>query len=232
MKWLKRILILVIISIVIAVGVIVFLGYQEFRDALNKMPLEEKIASIEEGKSYITIEELPQIYLDAVVAVEDHRFYEHGAVDIISLGRAFVTNVKERELSEGGSTITQQLAKNTYFTQSKSFIRKIAEMFMAIEIENHYNKDKILELYVNTNYFGDGYYGIKRACNGYFKKEPMDMTLYEATLIAGVPNAPSIYAPTRNLDLAEQRQKQVVYAMIEYGKLTTQEASSIIGTNN
>ena len=232
MKWLKRIFFLVIIIVILAISIISFLGYQEFRRVLDETPLDEKVASIESGKYYIMIDELPKIYLDAVVAVEDHRFYEHGVVDFISIGRALITNIKERELVEGGSTITQQLAKNTYFTQNKSFIRKIAEIFMAAEIESKYSKDKILELYVNTSYFGDGYYGIKRACDGYFKKEPKDMTLYEATLIAGVPNAPSVYAPTKNLDLAEKRQKQVIYSMLEYGKITQEEASSILNKNN
>ena len=232
MKWLKRILILVIIAVVVIVGIIVFMGYKMFIDALNEMPLAEKVASIENSKYYIAINELPQIYLDAVVAVEDHRFYEHGAIDVVSLGRALLTNVKEKELAEGGSTITQQLVKNIYFSQQKSFVRKIAEIFMAIEMEKHYDKDKVLELYVNTSYFGDGYYGINRACNGYFKKKPMDMSLYEATLIAGIPNAPSIYAPTNNLELAEQRQKQVIYAMIQYGKIKAEEVSSIIETKN
>lgn len=228
MKLIRRLLLGIIIIITIVASVIVYLGYDMYRDAIKEIPLSEKIASIENSESYAKIDELPQIYLDAVVSVEDRRFYEHGAIDIISIGRAIVTNIKEKELVEGGSTITQQLAKNTYFTQSKKFTRKIAEVFAAIDLEKNYDKDKILELYVNTSYFGDGYYGIKEACNGYYKKEPKDMTLYEATLLAGVPNAPSIYAPTNNLRLAEQRQKQVIYSMIENGKITTEEASAIL----
>ena len=228
MKLIRRLLLGIIIIVTIVASVIVYLGYDMYRDAIKEMPLSEKIASIENNESYAKIEELPQIYLDAVVSVEDHRFYEHGAIDMISIGRAIVTNIKEKQLVEGGSTITQQLAKNTYFTQSKKFTRKIAEIFAAIDLEKNYDKDKILELYVNTSYFGDGYYGIKEACNGYYKKEPKDMNLYEATLLAGVPNAPSIYAPTNNLRLAEQRQKQVIYSMIENGKITTEEASAIL----
>lgn len=228
MKSVKKIIFLLILIVIIVGLVLVFMGYKIYKEAITEIPLSEKIATIESDESYIKIEELPQIYLDAVVSVEDHRFYNHGAIDIISIGRAIVTNIKEMSLVEGGSTITQQLAKNTYFTQTKKFTRKIAEIFMAIEIEKNYDKDKILELYVNTSYFGDGYYGIKEACVGYYNKEPKDMTLYEATLLAGVPNAPSIYAPTNNLELAEQRQKQVIYSMIENEKISTEEASSIL----
>lgn len=228
MKLVKKILIFILLIAIIFLSVIIVQGYSIYENALKEIPLTEKIASIEDDNSYVKINELPQIYLDAVVSVEDHRFYNHGAFDIISIGRAITTNIKEMKLVEGGSTITQQLAKNIYFTQTKEFTRKIAELFMAMNLEKNYDKDKILELYVNTSYFGDGYYGIKEACNGYYEKEPEDMNLYEATLLAGVPNAPSIYAPTKNLDLAEQRQKQVIYAMIDNNKISAEQASSIL----
>ena len=132
------------------------------------------------------------------------------------------------ELREGGSSITQQVAKNVYFTQEKTALRKIAEVFMALEIEKNYDKDEILELYLNTSYFGDGYYTIKDACKGYFDKELMQMTDYEAILLAGIPNAPSVYAPTKNPDLAKQRQMQVMEKMIKYGYLTEKEAENIL----
>lgn len=132
--------------------------------------------------------------MDAVVAVEDHRFEQHWGIDLIAIGRAAWNNLISWSLREGGSTITQQLAKNMYFTQEKSFIRKIAEMFMAFRLENTYTKDKILELYVNSIYFGDGYYCVRDASRGYFGKEPIDMTGYESTLLAGIPNAPSVAA--------------------------------------
>ena len=128
---------------------------------------------------------------------------------------------------EGGSTITQQLAKNTYFTQKKEMTRKVSEAFMAIEIEKNYDKNEILELYFNTSYYGDGCYTIKEASNHYFDKDPIDLTDYEATLLAGVPNAPSLYAPTKNLDLAHRRQKQVLNKMVECGYLTEIQAEKI-----
>ena len=130
--------------------------------------------------------------------------------------------------AEGGSTITQQLAKNTYFTQEKKVERKIAEIFMAFDIEKNYSKDEILELYVNIAYYGSGYNTPKEASKGYFGKLPNDMTDGECIMLAGVPNAPSVYNPKANRKLAKQRQKQVANKMIEYGYLTKEKANEVL----
>lgn len=132
------------------------------------MPLEEKVQSIKQKNNYTEIEEVPQVYINAVISVEDHRFYKHNGIDIIAIGRAMVNDIKAMDFVEGGSTITQQLSKNIYFTQEKTITRKIAEMFMTFEIEKHYDKDEILELYLNTSYYGDGYYTLKEACKRIF----------------------------------------------------------------
>ena len=110
--------------------------------------------------------------------------------------------------------------------------RKVAEVFMALEIEKNYDKDDILELYLNTSYFGDGHYTVKEASRGYFDKEPGEMTDYEAIMLAGIPNAPSVYAPTKNFDLATQRQQQVLNKMIECGYITNETAKEVIGLAN
>ena len=182
----------------------------------------------EEKDNYKTIDELPKDYINAVIAVEDRRFYSHNGIDLISITRAILKDIKEMELVEGGSTITQQLAKNIYFTQRKELTRKIAEMFMAVEIENNCTKDEIFELYVNTSYFGDGYYCVGDASEGYFDKEPIEMDLYESTLLAGIPNAPSVYAPTKNPELAKQRQAQVINKMVKYEYLSQEEADKLL----
>lgn len=199
-----------------------------YKEALEQMPLSKKVASIIEKENYAKIDEIPQIYKDAVISVEDHRFYKHNGVDIIAIGRAFVNDIKAMEFVEGGSTITQQLSKNIYFTQEKKITGKIAEVFMAFEIEKEYDKDQILELYLNTSYFGDGYYNVREASLGYFGKEPNQMTEYEAIMLAGIPNAPSVYSLTKNPELAKQRQKQVINKMIEYKYLTQSEADKIL----
>ncbi len=191
-----------------------------YKNAIEQQSLEQKVQNVRNKQNYTKIEEMPKTYINAVIAVEDHRFYKHGGIDIIAIGRAIINDIKTMSLIEGGSTITQQMAKNLYFTQDKVIERKIAEVFMAWEIESKYSKDEILELYLNTTYFGDGYYTVKEACRGYFNKEPIEMTEYECTLLAGIPNAPSIYAPTKNPELANQRQQQVKKQMIKYGYIT------------
>ena len=228
MKILKRIIICIILIILFAVGIVTYKGYTIYKQALNEISVKDKVVEIQSQENYTKIENLPEFYLNAVVAVEDHRFYDHGAIDIISIGRAIWTNVKSFELREGGSTITQQLAKNIYFTQEKTALRKIAEIFMAFEIEKNCDKDEILELYVNTSYFGDGYYCVKEAANGYFDKEPIDMNEYESSMLAGIPNAPSVYAPTKNPDLAKQRQNQVLDRMVKYEYITEEEKQNIL----
>ena len=164
----------------------------------------------------------------SVVAVEDKRFYKHGAIDIVGIGRAFFANLKSKAFKEGGSTITQQVAKNMYYIEEKNPVkRKLAEAFTASALERKYSKKDILELYVNIIYFGDGYYGIKEATNGYLHKEPKDMNLSEITMMVGVPNAPSVYAPTANKDLCKKRQKKVISTITHEKMITDEEAKNI-----
>lgn len=229
MKKIIKLIVFLIIIITLSVSIpFVVKGYKMYTVALNEVSIEEKKNEIQSKESYTSLSELPQIYKDAVLAVEDHRYYKHGAIDIISIGRAIITDIKAKEFVEGGSTITQQLAKNLYFTQKKEIERKIAEIFMAYKMERTLDKDTILELYLNSSYFGNGYYTVKQASRGYFKKEPKEMTSYEATLLAGIPNAPSVYAPNKNLNLAKQRQKQVINKMVKYKYLTQEEANKIL----
>jgi len=228
MKLLKKVIIGIILLCLIIGVIVVGNGYMMYKEAIEEVPLSTLVEEIKSKQNYTEIKELPKIYIDAVIAVEDHRFYKHNGIDVIAIGRAIINDIKAMRFVEGGSTITQQLSKNTYFTQEKKLTRKVAEVFMALEIEKNYDKDEILELYLNTSYFGDGYYTIKDACKGYFDKEPMQMTDYEAILLAGIPNAPSVYAPTKNPDLAKQRQRQVMEKMIKYGYLTEKEAENIL----
>lgn len=227
-KLLVRIILLIVTAGIVCGSVVAVLGYLMYRDALKEQSLEDKVADVQAHPSYTELAELPEIYLNAVVAIEDHRFEQHRGIDIIAISRAAWNNIKSWSLREGGSTITQQLAKNLYFTQERSFIRKAAEVFMAFRLERTYSKDEILELYVNSIYFGDGYYCVRDASEGYFGKEPSEMTDDEATLLAGIPNAPSVYSLTSNPELAVQRQKYVLQQMEKYGYLDENEAAAIL----
>lgn len=235
MKVLKRIIfvliIIAILCVIGVVGVVIKDGYDMYRQAIEETSIDDKIDSIKKKENYTKFDELPKTYINAVLAVEDHRFYKHGGVDIISICRAVIKDIQAMSFVEGGSTITQQLTKNIYFTQEKKITRKIAEVFMAKEIEKKYEKNEILELYLNTSYFGDGYYTVKEASRGYFEKEPMDMTDYESILLAGIPNAPSVYSPTKNPELAKQRQIQVANAMVSYGYISEEEINKILANN-
>lgn len=228
MKIFKKILLFLFLFIVLVTIILGLYGYSLYSKAIDKEPLVSKIDEIQSDENYVKFEDLPEDYLNAVVSVEDRRFYDHGAIDFISIARAIYVNVTNFDLREGGSTITQQLAKNIYFIEMDPFPRKLAEIFMAFAIEDNYSKDEILELYVNTSYFGDGYYGIKEACNGYLNKEPSEMDLNECTMMAGIPNAPSVYAPTKNPDLTKSRQGHVLETMVENGYISQEEADKII----
>lgn len=232
MKLIKRLIIVIILAVLVVGTTVVVIfgipGYNMYKKALEETPIDTKIASIKEKKSYSEFADLPEMYVNAVIAAEDRRFYEHKGIDYIGIARAIYNDIRAQELVEGGSTITQQLAKNIYFTQEKSGERKIAEIFMAAELEKNCEKNEILELYANTSYFGDGYYTVKDACNGYFNKELSEMTDYECIMLAGIPNAPSVYAPTKNPELTKQRTKQVIRKMVEYGYLNQEEADKLL----
>lgn len=228
MKIFKRVLIIILIACILVCGIIILNGYKMYKDAINEISLQDKVNEIRNDENYVQIADISKQYQDAVIAVEDHRFRKHNGIDIIALGRAVINNIKEFSLVEGGSTITQQLAKNMYFSQKKEFTRKVAEVFMAFDLEKNYNKDEILGLYLNTIYFGDGYYGIRSASLGYFDKEPKDLTLYESTILAGIPNAPSVYSLSANPDLAKKRQEKVINSMLENNMITAEEANEVL----
>ena len=202
-----------------------------YKEAISTMPLSQKVESIKSQKDYTSLSEIPKIYTVAVISVEDHRFEKHHGIDVIAIARAAFNDIRTMSFVEGGSTITQQLAKNMYFTQEKKITRKIAEVFMSYEIEKNYSKDEILELYVNTIYYGNNYYNIKSASLGYFDKLPKDLNSSECTMLAGIPNAPSLYNPKASSKLAKQRQKQVIQKMIKYGNLNKEDANKILDKN-
>ena len=231
MKKILKLIIIIILIILAISSVYIKKGYDMYKNAIEKISVEEKIEQIKEKKNYTEISEMPEMYKNAVLAVEDHRFYKHKGIDIISIGRAVVNDIKAKGFEEGGSTITQQLAKNIYFTQEKKIERKIAEVFMSVELEKNLKKNEILELYLNTSYFGDGKYTVREASKHYFNKEPSEMSDYESIMLAGIPNAPSVYAPTKNPELAKKRQKQVINKMIKYKYLTKKQADKILKEN-
>lgn len=211
----RRVLVIALVAVIAMCALTVWRGYGMYREALAYRPISQTVEELRATDTYTELDELPQTYLDAVVAVEDHRFYEHGGVDPIAICRAAFNDLRTLSLREGGSTITQQVAKNLFFTQDKHFERKVAEVFMAFDLEARYSKREILELYVNSSYFGSGYTGIGQAAPGYLGCDPSDMSDYECALMAGFPNAPELFAA--DPQAADSRARVVVQQMEKYG---------------
>ena len=228
MKFIRRLFILLILIVIVIGSLMIIAGHSYYSKALKEKPLITRVEEITSNENFVKFEDMSSYYRNAVISVEDHRYYDHGPVDFIGISRALYTNIRDKEFDEGGSTITQQVAKNVIFNQDKTLIRKFGELFGAYDLEKNYSKEEILALYVNTNYFGDGYYGIYDASKGYYNKNPKDLNLDEASMLAGVPNAPSVYAPTVNPDLAKKRQAHVLNSMVKYGYISQEEADVII----
>lgn len=227
MKFIKKLFLGIIILIILFSSIILLLGYSYYSKALKENPLFSRVTEITNHENFVKFENMSSYYRNAVISVEDHRFYDHGPIDFIAIARATFTNIKNGALKEGGSTITQQVAKNVVLSQEKSLLRKVAELFAAYDLEKNYTKKEIFELYVNTAYFGDGYYGIYEASYGYYNKDAKDLNLDESSMLAGIPNAPSVYSPRVNPGLAKKRQYHVLNAMLEYGYISKTEALSI-----
>ena len=157
--------------------------------------------------------------IHAILAIEDQRFYDHGGLDISRTAAAAIANVRHRRTLQGGSTITQQLARQSFLTPDKTIRRKLQELILAWRIESKFSKDEILELYLNKVYFGDGLYGVEAASQGYFGKSPAELSIPEAALLAGLVKSPSTYAPTVNMERAVARRNIVLQAMLDNGAI-------------
>jgi penicillin-binding protein 1A len=177
-----------------------------------------------EQRLEVPLERISPNLIKAVISVEDQRFYDHSGVDLIRIGAAMVRNLREGRRAEGGSTITQQLARQSFLSRDKTFRRKIKEVLLAAHIEREFTKQEILELYLNKVYFGDGLYGVEAASLGYFGKHASNLSVDEAALLAGLIQSPSSYAPTVNLDRAVARRNIVLQTMVNNGAINAAEA--------
>jgi penicillin-binding protein 1A len=178
----------------------------------------------EENRYVIPLEKISPLIQKAVVAIEDERFYQHRGIDFTGILRATAANFSSRKAKEGGSTITQQLARNLFLTKKKTITRKIAEAVLALQIERRYTKSEILELYLNQIYWGHNAYGIESASNVYFNKHASNLNLAEASMLAGIIEGPEKFSPIKNLELAKTRQATVLSKMVELGVVTEYQA--------
>ncbi|GKX31266.1 hypothetical protein SH1V18_37460 [Vallitalea longa] len=181
------------------------LDYSLKRQITNKMP------------HYVELDKIPENLINATIAMEDKRFYSHGGFDIIAIARATITDISEGRIVQGGSTITQQLAKNLFFSNRKSITRKLKELIVATKLEHMFTKDDILEMYLNIIYYGAGAHGANEASHAFFSKDVNNLTLEECAMLAGLPQAPSIYNPVSSLSTARKRQELVMSVMMKNG---------------
>ena len=176
-----------------------------------------------EKRDLVEFEEIPQLVVDAIIATEDARFFKHHGIDPIRLGGAVLSNLREGFGSQGGSTITQQVVKMYFLSPEKTITRKVQEAWLALQLERHFSKQEIFELYVNKIGMGGNIYGIKEAANTYFGKKLDELTLPEAAVIAGLPQRPNAYNPFVDPDLADKRKNTVLYLMHQHGYITEEE---------
>ena len=228
-RFVKRLLSCLLLAalfvLVVIGGTLGVQGWRLYRATAAQKPIASLYDEISSRPGFASCDQLPQTYIDAVISVEDSRFEKHHGIDPAAIVRALWADLRTRSLAEGGSTLTQQLAKNELFTQDKHLARKAAEMLAAFDLEKTYSKQQIFEMYANTIYFGSGYYGIAEAAEGYFGKEPAQLTDAEAIYLAGMPNAPSTYASSP--ELAFKRMQVVLKRMVKCRVLTQQQADAI-----
>src|SRR5207245_9224384 len=177
----------------------------------------------------VPLKELPPYLPKAFIAIEDRRFYSHYGVDPVGIARAVVANILHRGVSQGGSTLTQQLAKNLFLTQERTMARKLQEVELALWLERKHSKNEILELYLNRVYFGSGAYGVEAASQRYFGKSAKNVTVAEAAMLAGLVKSPSRLAPNRNPEGAEARAQIVLAAMADAKFISAAQAKASIG---
>ena len=216
-----RVIILVFVSLLslalTAAGIFALLGWNMHRDAVQARPVRQVYAEVSAEEHFVKYDELPDFYVNAVTATEDQDFWGHKGIDPSAIVRALLHDLAEMDFAEGGSTITMQTAKNLYYTQEKRIERKTAEIFTAFELEDKLEKEQIFELYVNSIYFGSNYYGIYAAAMGYYGVPPEQLTDEQCAVLAGIPQAPSVYSPDNDPELAKQRAEYVLERMRECG---------------
>lgn len=179
-----------------------------------------KLVKKERFQVYLDIDKIPELAKDAIVSIEDKRFYEHNGIDLKAIARATLALLKKDEITQGGSTITQQLSRNIFLTHTVSWQRKVEEIFISLRLEKIYSKEDILEFYLNNVYFANGYYGIEAASMGYFDKPGSELTLSQMAFLCGIPNNPTVYDPRKNMHNTLKRRDHILDEMLKDGKIT------------
>lgn len=212
------------IKLSIILLIVVFInGFFIYKNAIKSVPLTQKVSDIRGKENYVISSNVSDYFKEFIVSIEDKRFYHHKGIDPVVLIRSFLDNLSAGYYKYGGSTITQQLAKNMYFSSEKKISRKIAEMLVSFDLERNYSKDEILEMYINIIYFGNGYYGIKDASYGYFNIPPSDLNAYDSSLLVGIPQAPSVYNLKNKNRAMTKRYNVILNSLVKNGNISKDE---------
>ena len=196
-KLLFKMIIILLVIITGFCGYYGYLGYQIYQDKIQEQSLSERVNQLKSKEDYVILDQISPIYKEAVLESEDRRFYKHGPVDYYGLARAMFINITTFSFKEGGSTITQQLAKNLCLSFKKNLSRKFAEVFIAKDLEDHYSKDEILEMYLNITYLGEGNYGIQAASQYYYHIDAIDLNKQQCDILVKTLKRPSVYNPSK-----------------------------------
>ncbi len=226
-KKLFRVFLLLCLLIGAALATLLMQGYFRYQREIEEKPLITAVEEYTKKDGYTEFDEIDEDFVNAVIAVEDKRFFTRKGYDFIALARALYHNLKAGSLIEGGSTITEQIAKNLYLDGKVVGLEdKMAEIFIMFGLERSCSKKDLFALYASMNYYGDGYWGIKEAAEGYYDKRSDDLTIAEAAMLAGIPNAPAIYQLSDGYELAKERQEWVLQTMQRNGFITESEMAA------
>ncbi len=224
-KIIRRTILTICTIAILLVGSLALYGHHQYKKISQQADITYLVSLVQEQENFVPYDELSPNLVNATVAIEDKRYFNHSGVDYIGLIRALMSQFNSNFLRSGGSTITQQTAKNLYQQFNASFFDwKTAEFYFALELERHYTKEEIFAIYVNIINYGDNNTGIYEAAMDEFGVTPSELTLAQASILAGIPQSPSNYQLSTNYSAAKQRQKLVLSAMAEQGYISEQEA--------
>lgn len=204
-------------------------GYFRYERETEVMPLDKAVKAYTGKDDYVSYDQIDQDFVHAVVSVEDKRFFERKGYDLIALCRALYHNFLAKDFIEGGSTISEQIAKNLYLGGFINGLEeKTAGIFLMMALEQKYSKEELFALYANMNYYGDGYWGIGEAAEGYYGCSADDLSLGQAAILAGIPNAPAIYQLSDGYEQAKERQAWVLQTMVNNNYISEEEMAEAL----
>ena len=228
-KRLLRIFLVLLLILGAFLAVMFGQGYLRYKEEIENLPLDKAVEAYTEKEDYVPYDQIDKDFINAVISVEDKRFFERKGYDLKALCRAIYHNFQAKDFIEGGSTITEQIAKNLHLGgYIESPEEKMAGIFLMRALELNYSKEELFALYANMNYYGDGYWGIAEAAKGYYDTEASDLSLGQAAMLAGIPNAPAVYQLSDGYELAKQRQEWVLQTMVNNGYITKEEMTEAL----